>query len=86
MYSGSRGYLKPALTWEIRKKKKLFLFSCMFLFMIMLIGTAYADWFTASALLAPVFPEHAALIGLGAVMIALSAYGRRAVSTKNSRS
>jgi CHASE2 domain-containing sensor protein len=86
MYSARRGYFKPSLTWEIRKMKKLFLFSCMFLFMIMLIGTAYADWFTASALPAPAFPEHAALIGLGAVMIALGAYGRRAVSTRNSQS
>lgn len=86
MYSGNIIFLKATLTREIRKMKKLFLFSCMFLFMIMLIGTAYADWFTASALPSPALPEHAALIGLGAVMIALGAYGRRAVSTKNSQS
>jgi hypothetical protein len=86
MYPGSRDYLKPTLTWEIRKMKKLFLISCIFLFMMVLIGTAYADWFTASALPAPAFPEHAALIGLGAVMIALGAYGRRALSTRNSES
>ena len=66
--------------------KKLFLFSCMFLFMIMLIGTAYADWFTESAMSSPAFPEHAALIGLGAVMIALGAYGRRTVSANHSQS
>jgi hypothetical protein len=59
--------------------KKLFLLSCMLLFM-MLIGTAYADWFTESAMSSPAFPEYAALIGLGAVMIAFGVYGRRAVS------
>ena len=66
--------------------KKLFLFSCTFLFMIMLFGTAYADWFTASAIFPPAFPEHAALIGLGAVMIVIGAYGRRAVSASRSES
>lgn len=64
--------------------KKLFLLSCMLLFMIMLIGTAYADWFTESAIASPAFPEYIALIGLGAVMIALGAYGRRVVSTSHS--
>jgi hypothetical protein len=64
--------------------KKLFLLSCMLLFM-MLIGTAYADWFTESAMSSPAFPEYAALIGLGAVMIALGAYGRRAVSDSRSQ-
>ena len=65
--------------------KKLLLLSCMLLFMIMLIGTAYADWFTESAMSSPAFPEYAALIGLGAVMIALGAYGRRAVSISRSQ-
>jgi hypothetical protein len=65
--------------------KKLFLLSCMLLFMIMLIGTAYADWFTESAMSSPAFPEYAALIGLGAVMVALGAYGRRMIAPNHSR-
>ena len=65
--------------------RKLYLFACILLFMLILIGTAYADWFTARITASPSFPEHAALIGLGAIMLVLGVYGRRVVSEYNSR-
>jgi|GEM_PF-6229582 len=65
--------------------RKIFIVMSMLLFMLILIGTAYADWFTNTMTTTPVFPEHAALIGLGAVMVALGAYGRRTLSTHRSQ-
>jgi len=65
--------------------RRFFLIMFMLLFMLILIGTAYADWFTATKTSSPFFPEYAALIGLGAAMIALGAYGRRALSTNRSQ-
>ena len=65
--------------------RRFFLIVCILLFMLILIGTAYADWFTTATTPSPVFPEYAALIGLGAAMIALGAYGRRTLSTNRSR-
>lgn len=65
--------------------RRFFLFVCMLLFMLILIGTAYADWFTTATTAAPIFPEYVALIGLGAAMIALGAYGRRTLPTNRSR-
>ena len=53
---------------------------CMLLFMLILIGTASADWFSAATPVSPFFSEHTALIGLGAAMVALGAYVRRALS------
>lgn len=60
--------------------RKIYLLACILMFMLILIGTAYADWFTAQIITPPPFPEYAALIGLGAVMLGLGAYGRRAIS------
>jgi len=65
--------------------KHFFLVVCILLFMLILIGTAYADWFTTATTASPIFPEYAALIGLGAAMIALGAYGRWTLSTNRSR-
>ena len=62
--------------------RKLFFTMSILLFMLLLIGTAYADWFKTAVATSPLLPEYAALIGLGATMVALGAYGRRALSPK----
>jgi hypothetical protein len=56
----------------------------MLLFMLVVISTAYADWLSTKISTSPVLPEYAALIGLGTLMIALGAYGRRSISEKTS--
>jgi hypothetical protein len=61
--------------------RKLFVTMCILVFMLLLIGTAYADWFRTTMAVPPHFPEYAALIGLGAGMVALGAYGRRTLSS-----
>ena len=53
---------------------------CMLIFMLILIGTASADWFSAATPASPLFSEHTALIGLGVAMVSLGAYVRRTLS------
>lgn len=60
--------------------RKTFLTICMLIFMLILIGTASADWFSSATPSLPLFSEHTALIGLGAAMVALGAYARRSLS------
>lgn len=60
--------------------RKIFFIMSILLFMMLLIGTAYADWFRSTMATSPLLPEYAALIALGAVMVALGAYGRRTLS------
>ena len=62
--------------------RKLFFTMSILLFMLLLIGTAYADWIKSAVTTSPLLPEYAALIALGATMVALGAYGRRALSPK----
>jgi len=35
--------------------RRFFLYVCMLLFMLILIGTAYADWFMTATTAAPIF-------------------------------
>ena len=60
--------------------KKPFLIMCMLIFMLILIGTASADWFSTATPASPLFSEHTALIGLGVAMVSLGAYVRRTLS------
>ena len=63
-------------------RKVLVTMSILF-FMLVLIGTAYADWIRTAVATSPLLPEYAALIGLGATMVALGAYGRRTLASKD---
>ena len=63
--------------------RKIFVLMCILLFMLLLIGTAYADWFRTTMTASPQFPEYIALIGLGGAMVALGAYGRRTLSSNH---
>ena len=60
--------------------RKCFLVTCMFLFMLLLMGSASADWFSATSPAKSLLSEHTALIGLGFAMVALGGYGRRTLS------
>lgn len=48
-------YSKPTIVTEICKMRRFFLYVCMLLFMLILIGTAYADWFMTATTAAPIF-------------------------------
>lgn len=63
--------------------RNLFLTMSILLFMLLLIGTAYADWFKTTMSSSPLLPEYAALIVLGGMMVALGAYGRRTLASRN---
>lgn len=65
--------------------RKCFLVMCMLLFMLILMGSASADWFSATMPAKSLISEHTTLIGLGAAMVALGAYGRRSLSKDHSR-
>jgi phosphoglycerol transferase MdoB-like AlkP superfamily enzyme len=80
-------WLKPfyqGTRWkETGTMRKLFFIMSILLFMLLLIGTASADWFKTTISSSPLLPEYAALIVLGGMMVALGAYGRRNLSPKN---
>lgn len=63
--------------------RKLFFIMSILLFMLLLIGTASADWFRTTLASSPLFPEYAALIGLGVGMVAAGSYARRSLSSEN---
>ena len=65
--------------------RKCFLVICMLLFMLILMGSASADWFSATMPAKSLLSEHTALIGLGIAMVILGAYGRRTLSKNRSQ-